>query len=1262
LTTNTPHGIYTGQRFLFQNVVSNNSGLQNNLDNQNFYVKKIDNNTVELYNDAALTSSVDANAWLSVPPGAMTKAYTANISNVVSTAVLNTNGSYTPSFRINTSTAHGIANGALMTATGFTYYTFLNGNSYYVKTFDAYPQMLQLFLDAGLTQPLDVTNYSPAYDLAGITGGGSFTVAVNVADIAETSPTIDSTSRQIRITTDTPHNLVAGVHDVVPAMPVQFSGSNFINFGTVTYYVKVVDNNTLDLFLDATLTQPARLADITFNKSGTAVSIDTTTIAWNGILASAPLTLQSAADITSYTGRSVTFGTNTLGLSTTTSYYIKAVAAHVAEVYTDAAMTVPFTIANVGLDTYGSTTLGLSNSDAAEYIGLTATSRPAQGVSYKGTFGITDADFTYRVYAAPYTLSAARPDPTSYSSIADRLADGQRFSFLNEFTNTTGSCWTKTEYLGYRTEIVAGVTPTTVYYHCYIIRFYSNRSCTTPLVVAGSTSSSNISTVQLSTYNRYYITTYSDLYGVKFTVTGKSSESASGPFTGSTSSGAAKLWSMKSSVTPTNIRVYNSTAHAALNYNNQTNPSNYYIKPTFVSSVSTEASSAYTYTVELFADSGLSVPVIIAAQTASISSVTGTLTTTISNLAHRTLRYVPIVDAYGVVKSGQRYTFSGAYTSAVNGTYYVKLIRTIAYVGQPQISLVELYTDAQQTALVNTNITETAAATPTFYFPFNSKVYSNLYYPKVTDNSDFPFRDGLQLAFAATHIPYLNGKTLYVKTRVEAVANDDVDIGRKRLDFYSDAAMTTLVDLYALAMAGTIAKLDYITGQTFVGSQQVLSFNSATPCVVKTSATNSAYASGNSVVMTGDLCRNFKDATLYVKFISTDTSGTYYELYTNSALTTPATYDPTAFTFTIAGSTTPSANEPYPYKVGSLNKYLQGTRWYRHYNSTLNSGAGGYEFAARAIGYRAQSGVTATVCTSNPVFTITSEVTTPATYSIGDISFNTAYPGKFSAGNELAIVFASVPDVGAPAGSVVDIENGLFNTHDAWTDASASIEKVWPTTIRPNSALMRIEQPTRVTTSQNQQRYTRSSGNIRYAIELTYPPMTKKEFSEYRAAIEAMQGQWNTCHLPLSIVLTDEDQVNGMCNLYNDVNPGETTGVLPAGSTVLSIEGLVPNSDTAIIKGQFISLNSIDNIGGTSTDGFPNGGMCVALHDSPSNSWGETKVRISHPSRAAIWAYADVNLQPDNIVVSLNSDTTEYNVNTAGYYSLKVSFICVGWA
>ena len=135
-----------------------------------------------------------------------------------------------------------------------------------------------------------------------------------------------------------------------------------------------------------------------------------------------------------------------------------------------------------------------------------------------------------------------------------------------------------------------------------------------------------------------------------------------------------------------------------------------------------------------------------------------------------------------------------------------------------------------------------------------------------------------------------------------------------------------------------------------------------------------------------------------------------------------------------------------------------------------------------------------------------------------------------------------------------------------------------------------------------------------------------------------------------------------MCNLYNDVNPGETTGVLPAGSTVLSIEGLVPNSDTAIIKGQFISLNSIDNIGGTSTDGFPNGGMCVALHDSPSNSWGETKVRISHPSRAAIWAYADVNLQPDNIVVSLNSDTTEYNVNTAGYYSLKVSFICVGWA
>jgi hypothetical protein len=1246
LTTNTPHGIYSSQRFEFQNVVSDNAGLQTNLNNQNFYVKKIDNNTVELYNDQALTSPVDANAWLTAPDGYVTKHYAGlNVSLVTATAVLNSNGTHTPSFRINTSTAHGVVNGALMAASGFTYYAFLNGNNYYVKTFDGYPTLLQLYLDADLTIPLDVTDYAPEYDLTSISGAGSFTVNVSVADVADTAPAADANSRQLRITTDAPHNLIAGVHDAVPAMPMVFTSSNFINFGSTVYHVKVVDNNTIDLFLDDALTVPARLADMTFNKSGAVASADAITITWNGILASNPLKLSSAADVSYFNGREVTFGTNDLGLSTTTTYYIKAIGTNAGEIYTDAALTVPFTIANVGLDTYGNTTIA-SNGDYPEYLSLNAYNTftittstgsvavDATGASFRATHAITDPVGSYRVF---YMSAPTGTDPTTVDHTANKWASAQR---IRAFTQTspypTYDCFTRVDWSPYTYNLGNGQTG-----YVYIIRFYSNRSLTTNFTIA------SYNAIQSATYNRYYVTSYSSLNGLKFRVIAKSASTNAGPWVSVTTSGSAKFLDGITPGTGYASRtgaIYNSTAHT------EVNGYPYYNKATLLIESHTESNASMTYDVESFLDLDRTIPVGIAAIPDTIVATAGTLITTISNLAHRTLRYVPIVDTFATIQSGQRYTFSAAYKSAINGTHYVKVIRTFTYTGKTPVTLVELYSDAGLTTLIDTSVVENAVDNTVYIYPFSSKVYSNLYYPKVTENATFTFRDGLRLAFAGSHIPYINGNSYYVKERIEASSNDDVDIGRHRLDFYTDIDMTILVDLKALAFAGTIPKLDFVS-QAFDGGHKVLSFNSATPCVVKTNSIWH-YNTGDSVYMTGGLSRNFENTTLYVKYLSTDASGSYYELYTNAGLTTGATYDPTAFSYTMSGNTQPSANEAYPWKVASLNKYLKGTRWFRRYNSTLNSGIGGYEFAPKAIQFAARDGIV-TGWGDYPGFTYTKH--SGDVYSIGDISFDPADPGKFTINAEVAIIFGTEPDVGAPAGSVVDIEAGLFNTHDAWTTPSyVPGGKFWPTHVLPNSATIRVEQPTRVTTSQNQQRYTRTNGSIRYNIELTYPPMKKEDFNLFRAAIEGMQGQWNVCELPIGIITADENQVNSWCNLFNDVDPGETTGLLPAGSTVLAFEGLQANQDVAIIAGQFIKI--------LDTEGFPNGGLAVALHDSPSNSWGESKVRITHPTRKAIWAYTGAHMKPDTIAVSLNSDTTEYNISTANYYSLKVSFICTGWA
>jgi hypothetical protein len=37
-------------------------------------------------------------------------------------------------------------------------------------------------------------------------------------------------------------------------------------------------------------------------------------------------------------------------------------------------------------------------------------------------------------------------------------------------------------------------------------------------------------------------------------------------------------------------------------------------------------------------------------------------------------------------------------------------------------------------------------------------------------------------------------------------------------------------------------------------------------------------------------------------------------------------------------------------------------------------------------------------------------------------------------------------------------------------------------------------------------------------------------------------------------------------------------------------------------------------------------------------------------------------LRPEYVVVTMNTDSTEYNVSTSLHYTLKVSFLLQGWA
>jgi hypothetical protein len=527
----------------------------------------------------------------------------------------------------------------------------------------------------------------------------------------------------------------------------------------------------------------------------------------------------------------------------------------------------------------------------------------------------------------------------------------------------------------------------------------------------------------------------------------------------------------------------------------------------------------------------------------------------------------------------------------------------------------------------------------TITWTFDDKVYANACYPMCSD-SEWPVRSGLQVTVTSN---YIGNTKLPAGTYWADVKYKDQIFGRTQIGFRNIVSGENFTDATATYAEYAIDAFNYSAS----GTQTLVSYE-APNLVTLTSTYNMRDGTPVDINSTGNT--TLDSGTHYVKFVSRTDTTVNYQLYSNQSLTTPISITLTIPTLT---STVPvSQDEIYPWKASTITLWYGGTKKFVRYNESLSGGAGGYEaYRPTQLGYVARAGVTSFVG-DYPTITFTQNTTGEITA----VSVSTSDPGKFTSSAEVVPLLGMPSNIGSPT-PVYDPENGVFDTHDSWADAgyTAGHEKYWPTHVMPKSAVFRTEQPTRVTTSQSMVRYARSTGNIRYAIDLEYPPMTLEQYAPFRAVIEACQGQWNVIELPMSILL--DNPLGTSHQLVTEVNTYEPDPLNPkmaAGASVLYFEGLAANDPVAIEQGQFIRIYN--------TDALANGAICMALHNAASNSYGETAVRITHPIKAALEDYVGGTLRPSSVVVSLNSDTHEVNIDTAMYYTMKISFTLTGWA
>ena len=264
--------------------------------------------------------------------------------------------------------------------------------------------------------------------------------------------------------------------------------------------------------------------------------------------------------------------------------------------------------------------------------------------------------------------------------------------------------------------------------------------------------------------------------------------------------------------------------------------------------------------------------------------------------------------------------------------------------------------------------------------------------------------------------------------------------------------------------------------------------------------------------------------------------------------------------------------------------------------------------------------------------------------------------GRYPDAEDIIVLIEALPDTVVPTPSPA-IQADVFDTHDEWVDNAANALKVWPNHVSPASANIVYNQPTIANMSQNGVKYTRSSGFTKWVLEVEYPGMKVEDFQKFHAMAQAMQGQSKSIYFPLrnkdNVNLIWADMMKPGSSQSGSVLPdfvGGNPHYIPAGFTLLKLEGLTASDSEAFREGEVFVANTNQNAS-----------FHTAIGAAASNAYGEAMVRMPYPLQTNLNQGEIVDKNPEYAIVTLNSDAFEYSVDVNNYYYVTVTFDLDEW-
>jgi len=192
-----------------------------------------------------------------------------------------------------------------------------------------------------------------------------------------------------------------------------------------------------------------------------------------------------------------------------------------------------------------------------------------------------------------------------------------------------------------------------------------------------------------------------------------------------------------------------------------------------------------------------------------------------------------------------------------------------------------------------------------------------------------------------------------------------------------------------------------------------------------------------------------------------------------------------------------------------------------------------------------------------------------------------------------------------------------------------------PTTPVARSASINSQQSTIVSVTTSGRKQARQIDGQRFAITLSYPPMTRAEFSPIKAFIIKQRSQLEN----FTIIPPTESNAQGVASTVIS-----TDASISAGATTCTVDGMTVSTNGILKAGDYFRFTGQEKV-------------YMAVNDLNADGSGEGTLTFEPPLRSDVTD--DTILIYDNVdfTVSLTANTQEYNIGTTNLYAYELDVI-----